>query len=210
MAERRKTAHKKAAAKGHAPARAKAKRAARRPAAQARGASHEGAHQERRAAAPHHARTIGLEHLRPAPGSRRKRKRVGRGPGSGHGKTATRGNKGQLSRSGSTAQYFGFEGGQMPLHRRIPKRGFTNIFRREYAVINVGDLARLDGEITPERLVGEGIIKKLGAGLKVLGDGDLSKALVVRAHRFSRSAREKITAAGGTAEEIAAPAPARS
>ena len=92
----------------------------------------------------------------------------------------------------------------MPLHRRIPKRGFTNIFRRQYAVINVGDLARLDGEITPERLVAEGIIKKLGAGLKVLGDGDLAKALVIKAHRFSRSAREKITAAGGTAEEIAA------
>ena len=157
-----------------------------------------------------HGRTVGLEHLRPAPGSRRKSKRVGRGPGSGHGKTATRGNKGQLSRSGSTAQYFGFEGGQMPLHRRIPKRGFTNIFRRQYAVINVGDLARFDGEITPERLVGEGVIKKLGAGLKVLGDGDLTKAIVVRAHRFSRSAREKITAAGGTAEEIGAGTPATS
>ena len=177
--------------------------AARRPSGKA-AAAH-------KAEAPRpHGRTVGLEHLRPAPGSRRKRKRVGRGPGSGHGKTATRGNKGQLSRSGSTAQYFGFEGGQMPLHRRIPKRGFTNIFRRQYAVINVGDLARLDGEITPERLVGEGMIKKLGAGLKVLGDGDLAKALVVRAHRFSRSAREKITAAGGTAEEIGAAKPATS
>jgi len=177
--------------------------AARRPSGKA-AAAH-------KAEAPRpHGRTVGLEHLRPAPGSRRKRKRVGRGPGSGHGKTATRGNKGQLSRSGSTAQYFGFEGGQMPLHRRIPKRGFTNIFRRQYAVINVGDLARLDGEITPERLVGEGMIKKLGAGLKVLGDGELAKALVVRAHRFSRSAREKITAAGGTAEEIGAAKPATS
>jgi len=201
MAERRKTAGK-GAAKGAAP-RHKAK-GGRRPAARKGGAhAHAAGHSEHRAAAPH-GRTVGLEHLRPAPGSRRKRKRVGRGPGSGHGKTATRGNKGQLSRSGSTAQYFGFEGGQMPLHRRIPKRGFTNIFRRQYAVINVGDLARLDGEITPERLVAEGIIKKLGAGLKVLGDGDLAKALVIKAHRFSRSAREKITAAGGTAEEIAA------
>jgi len=204
MAERKKTAaHKKAAPKGQAPARRKAK-GGRRPAA-----SHKGGEHQPRAAAPH-GRRVGLEHLRPAPGSRRKRKRVGRGPGSGHGKTATRGNKGQLSRSGSTAQYFGFEGGQMPLHRRIPKRGFTNIFRKVYAIVNVGDLARFDGEITPERLVDEGIIKKLGAGLKVLGDGELTKALVVRAHRFSRSAREKITAAGGTAEEIAAYAPARS
>ena len=174
--------------------------AARRPS----GAKAAGAAARRAEAAKPHGRSVGLEFLRPAPGSRRKRKRVGRGPGSGHGKTATRGNKGQLSRSGSTAQYFGFEGGQMPLHRRIPKRGFTNIFRRQYAVINVGDLARFDGEITPERLVAEGIIKKLGAGLKVLGDGDLAKALVIKAHRFSRSAREKITAAGGTAEEIAA------
>ena len=201
MAERRKTAGK-GAAKGAAP-RHKAK-GGRRPAARkAAAGGHAAGHAEHRAQAPH-GRTVGLEHLRPAPGSRRKRKRVGRGPGSGHGKTATRGNKGQLSRSGSTAQYFGFEGGQMPLHRRIPKRGFTNIFRREYAIVNVGDLARLDGEITPERLVAEGIIKKLGAGLKVLGDGDLAKALVIKAHRFSRSAREKITAAGGTAEEIAA------
>jgi large subunit ribosomal protein L15 len=201
MAERRKTAGK-GAAKGAAP-RHKAKGGRRPVARKAAASGHAEGARGHRAQAPH-GRTIALEHLRPAPGSRRKRKRVGRGPGSGHGKTATRGNKGQLSRSGSTAQYFGFEGGQMPLHRRIPKRGFTNIFRRQYAVINVGDLARLDGEITPERLVAEGIIKKLGAGLKVLGDGDLAKALVIKAHRFSRSAREKITAAGGTAEEIAA------
>jgi large subunit ribosomal protein L15 len=204
MAERKKgkaarpkdgAAHRKAAGTKRA--------GARRPAGARAGAA-------RGEAPKRHGRSVGLEHQRPAPGSRRKRKRVGRGPGSGHGKTATRGNKGQLSRSGSTAQYFGFEGGQMPLHRRIPKRGFTNIFRRQYAVINVGDLARFDGEITPERLVGEGVIKKLGAGLKVLGDGDLAKALVVRAHRFSRSAREKITAAGGTAEEIGAAKPATS
>ncbi len=146
---------------------------------------------------------VGLSNLKPAPGSRRKPKRVGRGPGSGHGKTATAGNKGQLSRSGRK-QYFGFEGGQMPLHRRVPKRGFTNIFRKEFSVVNISDLAGLEGEITPERLVKEGIVKKLlGGGLKVLGDGAISKALVVKAHRFSRSATEKITRAGGKAEILA-------
>ena len=150
---------------------------------------------------------INLSNLSPAPGSRRKPKRVGRGPGSGHGKTATAGHKGQLSRSGRK-QYFGFEGGQMPLHRRIPKRGFTNIFRKEYCVINIGDLALLEGEVTPERLMKEGRIKKLGAGLKVLGGGELRGALVVRAHRFSRSALEKISKAGGRAEVIPAGAPA--
>jgi large subunit ribosomal protein L15 len=147
-------------------------------------------------------RRLDLSQLRPAPGSRRKPKRVGRGPGSGHGKTATAGSKGQLSRSGRK-QYIGFEGGQMPLHRRIPKRGFTNIFRREYAVVNVGALARLEGEITPERLVREGLVKNLRDGLKVLGDGEVSKALVVKAHRFSRSALDKIARAGGRAEVLA-------
>ncbi len=149
---------------------------------------------------------IDLSHLKPAPGSRRKPKRIGRGPGSGHGKTATAGNKGQLSRSGRK-QYVGFEGGQMPLHRRLPKRGFTNIFRKVFAVVNVGALQALEGEITPERLVREGIVKKLRAGLKVLGDGEVTKPLVVKAHRFSRSATEKITRAGGRAEVLtAAPA----
>jgi len=156
-------------------------------------------------------RRVDLSRLAPAPGSRRKVKRIGRGPGSGHGKTATRGNKGQRSRSGSTAQYFGFEGGQMPLHRRIPKRGFTNIFKTEFAIVNVGDLARLEGEITPERLLREGVVRKPLAGLKVLGDGEVTRAIVVHAHRFSRSAREKIAAAGGRAELIpnTAPAPRR-
>jgi large subunit ribosomal protein L15 len=149
-------------------------------------------------------KSIGLSNLSPAPGSRRKPKRIGRGPGSGHGKTATAGNKGQLSRSGRK-QYFGFEGGQMPLHRRLPKRGFTNIFRKEYAVVNLSDLAGLEGEITPESLIKAGIVKKLLGGLKVLGDGAVSKALVVKAHRFSRSAQEKITRAGGTAEILARP-----
>jgi len=137
------------------------------------------------------ASRINLSNLKPAPGARRKMKRIGRGPGSGHGKTATAGHKGQLSRSGRK-QYAGFEGGQMPLHRRIPKRGFTNIFRKVYAVVNVGDLDKLEGPITPEGL--------LEAGLKVLGDGDIRKALVVRAHRFSKQAVAKIVAAGGKAE----------
>jgi len=149
---------------------------------------------------------IGLFNLKPAPGSRRKMKRIGRGPGSGHGKTATAGSKGQLSRSGRK-QYFGFEGGQMPLHRRLPKRGFTNLFRKEYAVVNVGDLAALEGEITPERLLSEGLVKKLRDGLKVLGDGEVGKALVIKAHRFSKSALDKIARAGGRAEVIGAPAP---
>jgi large subunit ribosomal protein L15 len=148
------------------------------------------------------ARSVGLHNLRPAPGSHRKPKRIGRGPGSGHGKTATAGSKGQLSRSGRK-QYAGFEGGQMPLHRRIPKRGFTNLFRREYTVVNVGALASLEGEITPDRLVREGIVSRLRGGLKILGDGEVSKPLVVKAHRFSRSAVEKITRAGGRAEVIA-------
>ena len=148
-------------------------------------------------------RKVDLANLRPARGSRKKPKRVGRGPGSGHGKTATAGHKGQLSRSGRK-QYAGFEGGQMPLQRRVPKRGFTNLFGKEYAVVNVGALDRLTGEVTPERLVKEGLVKKLLSGLKVLGDGELTKPLVVKAHRFSKSALEKITRAGGRAEVIAA------
>ena len=147
-------------------------------------------------------RPADLAHLAPAPGSRRKPKRIGRGPGSGHGKTATRGNKGQLSRSGSTAQYFGFEGGQMPLHRRLPKRGFTNIFKREFAVVNVGDLDRFDGEVTLAVLIEAGLVRKNGRNVKILGAGDLKKALTVRAHQFSRSAAEKIAAAGGKAEIV--------
>src|SRR6059036_598311 len=137
------------------------------------------------------ARKLNLATLRAVKGARKKPKRIGRGPGSGHGKTATAGNKGQLSRSGRK-QYFGFEGGQNPLHRRVPKRGFTNLFRKEYAVVNVGALNALDGEITPERLVEEGLVKGLLSGLKVLGDGELTKAIVVKAHRFSKSAAEKI------------------
>ena len=147
-------------------------------------------------------RKADLAHLSPAPGSRKKRKRIGRGPGSGHGKTATRGNKGQLSRSGSTAQYFGFEGGQMPLHRRLPKLGFTNIFRRVYAVVNVGDLGGFDGEVNLAGLIEAGLVRKNGTCVKILGAGELKKALTVRAHQFSKSAAEKIAAAGGRAEIV--------
>ena len=145
--------------------------------------------------------SIDLSRLKPPRGARRKPKRVGRGPGSGHGKTATAGNKGQLSRSGRK-QYVGFEGGQMPLHRRLPKRGFTNLFRKVYAVVNVGTLSRFDGEITPERLQKEGILKSLLQPVKVLGDGEISTAIIVKAHRFSLSALEKIARAGGRAEVI--------
>jgi len=151
-------------------------------------------------------RKADLAHLAPAPGSRRKPKRIGRGPGSGHGKTATRGNKGQNSRSGSTAQYFGFEGGQMPLHRRLPKRGFTNIFKKEFAIVNVGDLGRFDGEVTLAGLIEAGMVRKNGTRLKILGGGELKKALTVKAHQFSTSAAEKIAAAGGRTELIRAEA----
>jgi len=133
------------------------------------------------------------------------RKRVGRGMGSGMGKTSTRGHKGQRSRSGSRMMR-GFEGGQMPLHRRLPKRGFTNIFRTEYAVVNLGRLASLGTkEISPDTLVKAGIVGKNDL-VKVLGDGELKSALTVRAHRFSKSAEEKITKAGGKIETIGRPA----
>jgi large subunit ribosomal protein L15 len=131
-----------------------------------------------------------------------KRKRVGRGMGSGMGKTATRGNKGQRSRSGSRMMR-GFEGGQMPLHRRLPKRGFTNIFREEYAVVNVERLAGLgESTVTPEVLKKAGIIKRLEQRIKVLGDGELTTALTVHAHKFSKSAQEKIAKAGGKVEVL--------
>jgi len=154
------------------------------------------------------ARKLNLSTLRAVKGARKKPKRIGRGPGSGHGKTATAGNKGQLSRSGRK-QYFGFEGGQNPLHRRLPKRGFTNIFRTEFAVVNVGALNALDGEIPPERMVQAGRVKAMLSGIKILGDGELTKAIVVKAHRFSKSAAEKIARAGGRAEVITRPAAAR-
>jgi large subunit ribosomal protein L15 len=128
------------------------------------------------------------------------KKRVGRGMGSGIGKTSGRGHKGQRSRSGSRMMR-GFEGGQMPLHRRLPKRGFTNIFRTEYAVVNVGDLAALGKTITPEILVKAGVCSKNDL-IKVLGDGELKSAVTVHAHKFSKSAEEKITKAGGKVEVL--------
>jgi len=136
-----------------------------------------------------------------------KRKRVGRGMGSGMGKTSTRGHKGQRSRSGSRMMR-GFEGGQMPLHRRLPKRGFANIFRTEYCVVNLERLADLGTkEITPEVLVQAGLAGKNDL-VKILGDGELKGAITVRAHKFSQSAQEKITKAGGKAEVINNGAPA--
>jgi large subunit ribosomal protein L15 len=142
-----------------------------------------------------------LEELKPSAGSRKKSKRVGRGPGSGSGKTASKGHKGQKARSGGVKGP-GFEGGQMPLQRRLPKRGFTNIFRKEYAVVNLRDLSDLSGTVTPETLVEQGLVKDLKAGLKVLGVGELKSGLTVRAHKFSKSAMDKIQAAGGKAEVI--------
>ena len=147
---------------------------------------------------------MGLHNLKPAKGSVRNRKRVGRGPGSGLGKTAGRGEKGQKSRSGFSRKP-GFEGGQMPLHRRIPKRGFTNSpFRKEFACVNLGRLEVFEAGtiVTPELLVRQGILKQLRDGLKVLADGQLTKALTVHAHRFSGKAQERIAALGGKAELI--------
>ena len=131
------------------------------------------------------------------------KKRVGRGMGSGMGKTSTRGHKGQGSRSGSR-QKRGFEGGQMPLHRRLPKRGFTNIFRTEYQVVNLADLAALgEAEVTPEVLRKSRLVKGKNTLIKVLGDGELKSAITVHAHKFSKSAQEKIAKAGGKAEIVA-------
>lgn len=144
-----------------------------------------------------------LHDLSPSGGSHRDRKRLGRGPGSGTGKTAGRGHKGQGARSGAKSRP-GFEGGQMPLHRRIPKRGFTNIFRTEYQVVNVRDLGDLEGEVTPDTLKARGLIGSLRQPVKILGDGDLSVSLAVTAHAFSRTAREKIEAAGGSATVLGA------
>ncbi len=145
---------------------------------------------------------MNLADLAPAPGSRKKRKRVGRGPGSGHGKTSCRGHKGQNSRSGGGVKP-GFEGGQMPLQRRLPKRGFTNIFQKTISIVNVGSLEKLtESEITPEVLIKEGLVRKIQDGIKILGNGELTKAVTVKAHAFSASAKEKIEKAKGTAEVI--------
>jgi large subunit ribosomal protein L15 len=146
---------------------------------------------------------MNLSEIRKPKGSNTKRKRIGRGMGSGMGKTSTRGHKGQGSRSGSSTMR-GFEGGQMPLHRRMPKRGFTNIFKKEYTVVNLSRLAELgETEITPDVLKQHGVIKNLRTMVKILGVGELTSAISVKAHKFSESAQEKITKAGGKAEVIA-------
>lgn len=144
-----------------------------------------------------------LNELKPAAGARKTPKRVGRGVGSGLGKTSARGHKGQKARSGGGVRP-GFEGGQMPLSRRLPKRGFTNIFGKEYAIVNVSDLNRFDNgtEVTAELLLESRIIRKPLDGLKVLGNGEITRKLTVKATKFTKTAAEKIAAAGGTAEVI--------
>ena len=157
-----------------------------------------------------------LSNLKYAPGSRKKRKRIGRGQGSGHGGTSTRGHKGQGSRSGSGFKR-NFEGGQMPLVRRLPKFGFTPVHRIEYAVVNIGTLQTLvdkkkiaDGTVTPEVLYSIGAVSDKKAPVKILGDGELKAKLNISAHKFSASAVEKITAAGGTTKELVTEKPAAS
>ncbi len=145
---------------------------------------------------------MNLSGLKPPPGQKHTRKRIGRGMGSGSGKTSTRGSKGQRAGTGF-GQKRGFEGGQMPLHRRLPKRGFTNIFKKQYAIVNVETLEQLEGDtFSPDQLMERGIVKKLHEGLKVLGNGQLTRAVRVEAHLFSKSALDKIQAAGGEAVVI--------
>jgi large subunit ribosomal protein L15 len=143
-----------------------------------------------------------LSTLRPAAGSQKPRKRVGRGPGSGHGKTSTRGHKGQKARSGGRPAPWS-EGGQMPLQRRLPKRGFTNIFKIEYQIVNVKDLQEFEPHtvISPVLLQTVGKVKSLKKPVKILGEGELTVPLTVQADKFSQAARQKIVAAGGVAEE---------
>lgn len=143
-----------------------------------------------------------LHTLAPNPGATKKRKRVGRGPGSGTGKTAGRGQKGQKARSGSHGAIVGFEGGQMPMQRRLPKRGFKNQFRVEAFPVNVGLLERFEGEVDVAALRAAGLVPKKAKVVKILGNGELTKSLTVKAHRFSKSAIAKLEAAGGKAEVI--------
>jgi large subunit ribosomal protein L15 len=144
-----------------------------------------------------------LNNLKPKKGSKHAKKRVGRGPGSGHGKTASRGEKGQKSRSGYS-RMLGFEGGQMPLHRRLPKRGFTNIFKKTNAVVNLSDLEQFENGMTVDEaaLRKAGLVKGRHDGIKVLGNGKLTKKLTVHATKFSETAKKSIEAAGGTCQEI--------
>ncbi|BAQ09161.1 50S ribosomal protein L15 [Sporosarcina sp. FSL W7-1349] len=144
-----------------------------------------------------------LHEMKPAEGARKQRKRVGRGTGSGHGKTSGRGHDGQNSRSGGGVR-LGFEGGQIPLFQRLPKRGFTNINRKEYAIVNLDTLNRFDegAEVTPELLIESGIVSNAKSGIKILGNGTLEKKITVKAHKFSASAKEAIEKAGGQTEVI--------
>jgi large subunit ribosomal protein L15 len=145
---------------------------------------------------------MNLSGLKPPAGQKHRKRRLGQGMGSGRGKTSGRGHKGQKAISGYRLMR-GFEGGQMPLHRRLPKRGFHNIFKREYAIVNVGQLAKLEGDsFGPAMLMELGVIRKLGDGLKVLGSGELTRPIQVQAHLFSKSAQEKIQAAGGSVQVI--------
>ena len=149
---------------------------------------------------------MNLSNLRPPKGQKHKKRRLGQGMGTGRGKYSGRGAKGAKSISGYSKMR-GFEGGQMPLHRRLPKRGFTNIFHKEYAIINLGVLDKLEGDtFTPESLLESGAIRKAKAGLKVLGNGELTRKISVRAHVYSKSALDKIQKLGGTADIIAKPA----
>jgi large subunit ribosomal protein L15 len=144
-----------------------------------------------------------LNNLKPAIGSTKDKKRIGRGPGSGHGKTATRGHKGQKARSGGSIKA-GFEGGQMPMQRRLPKRGFTPLQRKEYAIVNLGqlDVLEVGTVVDMELLLKYGLISKVLDGVKVLAKGELTKSLSIKAHKFSTAAKDKIIALGGTIEEI--------
>lgn len=144
-----------------------------------------------------------IHDLSPAGDSKKRRKRIARGPGSGHGKTACRGHKGQKSRSGGGPRP-GFEGGQMPLHRRLPKRGFTNIFRKQYAIINIKDLSGFEenSNVDTRALIEAGLVKNPKDGIKLLGDGDISHPVVVKVHKTSKTAKEKIETAGGKVEMI--------
>jgi large subunit ribosomal protein L15 len=145
---------------------------------------------------------MNLSQLKPPAGQKHKKQRIGQGMGSGRGKYSGRGAKGAKSISGYSRMR-GFEGGQMPLHRRLPKRGFTNIFRKDYAILNVGRLEKLEGDsFEPAHLVELGVIRKLKNGLKILGTGELTRKVAVKAHVFSETAKKKIEAAGGTAEVI--------
>lgn len=144
-----------------------------------------------------------IHELSPAEGSRKKRKRVGRGPGSGHGKTSCRGHKGQKSRSGGRAR-LGFEGGQMPLQRRLPKRGFNNIFRKNYSIVNIKDLSGFEpnSNVNLESLREAGLVKKERDGIKLLGDGEISHPLIIQVNKASKTAKEKVEASGGKIEII--------